>query len=336
LTKVNKIGLTTGKTIRHATRNNAEGNEEMKTINKRTLATLAIMITVILSAGCTLQIDESNERIQAMNTQTTTKSGYASVNGLEMYYEIHGTGQPLVLLHGAFSATETSFGELIPSLAKTRQVISLEQQGHGHTADIDRPLTVEQMADDTAAALRQLGIENADFFGYSMGGGIALQLAIQYPDLVHKLVIASVAYNTDGFHPGHFDGMGAMQAEMLVGTPWHEEYLRIAPNPDDFPTLFAKVMEMTANHTPSFSAESIQQIKAPLLFIIGDSDIVRPEHAVELFRLLGGGVNGDVVGMPNSQLAVLPGTSHTMVPAQADLLAPMLTAFLDSPMPEAQ
>jgi pimeloyl-ACP methyl ester carboxylesterase len=123
---------------------------------------------------------------------------------------------------------------------------------------------------------------------------------------------------------------------MLVGSPWHDEYLRLAPNPDGFPALFAKVMEMSANHLPSFSAETIQQIEAPVLIIVGDSDIVRPEHAVEMFRLLGGGVNGDMAGLPNSQLIVLPGTSHTMVVDRADWLAPMLTAFLDAPMPEAQ
>ncbi|MCC6457542.1 MAG: alpha/beta hydrolase [Caldilineaceae bacterium] len=313
-----------------------EGNEAVKTTKKRTLTTLALLIAATLLGGCTLQIDQNNERVKSMNRQTTAASGYASVNGLEMYYESHGTGGiPLVLLHGAFSATGTSFGEIIPSLAKNRQVISFEQQAHGHTADIDRPLTVEQMADDTAAALRQLGIEKADVFGYSMGAGIALQLAIKHPDLVHKAVFASVSYNDDGLHPGHAEGMAFMQPEMLVGTPWHDEYVRIAPNPDDFPTLFTKVMAMTATNQP-LSAETLQQIEAPVLVIMGDSDIVRPEHAVEMFRLFGGGVNGDVAGMPNSQLAILPGTAHTMIPLRADWLAPMITAFLDAPLPEAQ
>jgi pimeloyl-ACP methyl ester carboxylesterase len=317
--------------------NQSKGNEAVKTTKKRTLTTITILIAITLFSGCTLQIDENNERVKSMNSQTiTATSGYSSVNGLEMYYESHGTGGiPLVLLHGAFSATATSFGEIIPSLAKNRQVISFEQQAHGHTADIDRPLTIEQMAEDTAAALRQLGIEKADFFGYSMGAGIALQLAIKHPDLVHKAVFASVSYNDDGLHPGHAEGMAFMQPEMLVGTPWHDEYVRIAPNPDDFPTLFTKVMGMTATNQP-LSADILQQIEAPVLVIMGDSDIVRPEHAVEMFRLFGGGVNGDVVGMPNSQLAILPGTSHTMIPVRADWLAPMITAFLDAPLPEAQ
>ena len=170
--------------------------------------------------------------------------GYASVNGLEMYYEIHGTGDPLVLLHGAFSAIGTSFGELLPSLAERRQIIAFEMQAHRRTADIDRPLSIEQMADDTAAALQYLGIEVADIFGYSMGGSVALHLAIHYPEVVRKLVLASVTYNLGGVHPGLMDGLAEMKPEMMFGSPWHEEYTRIAPNPDDFATLFAKKTQM--------------------------------------------------------------------------------------------
>ncbi|MGH3337193.1 MAG: alpha/beta fold hydrolase, partial [Nocardioides sp.] len=214
-------------------------------------------------------------------------SSYASVNGLEMYYEIHGSGEPLVLLHGAFSAIGTSFGELLPDLAETRQVIAFELQAHGRTADIDRPLSIEQMADDVAAALRQLGIERADIFGYSMGAGVALHVAIRYPDLVRKLVIASVSYNLSGIHPGLMEGLAEMRPEMMFGSPWHEEYTRIAPHPENFATLFAKKTQMD-RQLRDLSAETIRAIKSPTLLIIGDSDLVRPEHAVEMFRLLGG------------------------------------------------
>jgi pimeloyl-ACP methyl ester carboxylesterase len=259
---------------------------------------------------------------------------YAKVNGLEMYYEIHGAGQPLVLLHGAFSAIGTSFGNVLPELAKTRQVIAFELQGHGRTADIDRPLSMERMADDTAAALQQLGIENADFFGYSMGGGVALQVAIRHPEVVRKLVLASVAYKLDGVHPGLMEGLAEMKPEMMFGSPWHEEYMRIAPRPQDFPTLFAKKTRMD-RETRDLPAEAIEAITAPTLLIIGDSDIVRPEHAVEMFRLLGGGVVGDVAGLPNSRLAVLPGTTHVTLVERADWLVSMIGEFLDAPMPEA-
>src|ERR671910_1092150 len=262
-------------------------------------------------------------------------SGYAEVNDLEMYYEIHGSGPPLVLLHGAFSAIGTSFGELLPALAETRQVIAFELQAHGRTADIDRPLSIEQLADDTAAALRYLGIAQADIFGYSMGASVALHLAIRHPDVVHKLVLASVTYNLSGVHPGLMEGLADMKPEMMFGSSWHEEYIRIAPNPDNFATLFVKKTQMDRN-IKDVPAEVIQSIKAPTLLIIGDSDLVRPEHAVEMFRLLGGGIFGDTpAGLPNSQLAVLPGTSHVSIANRADLLIPMITFFLDAPAPQA-
>jgi pimeloyl-ACP methyl ester carboxylesterase len=267
-------------------------------------------------------------------TSPTPQTGYAAVNGLKMYYEIHGTGQPLVLLHGAFSAIGTSFGALLPELAKTRQVIAFELQGHGRTADIDRPLSLEQMADDTAAALKQLGIDQADVFGYSMGAAVALHLVIRHPDIVRKLVLASVSYQLSGIHPGLMDGLGEMKPEMMHGSPWHEEYTRIAPNPGDFATLFAKKTAMDRG-IKDIPADSIQAIKAPTLLIIGDSDLVRPEHAVEMFRLLGGGVFGDTpAGLPNSQLAVLPGTSHVTVVYQDKLLLASIPPFLDAPMPK--
>ena len=263
------------------------------------------------------------------------RSGYAEVNGLDMYYEIHGTGQPLVLLHGAFSAIGTSFGNVLPELAKTRQVIAFEMQAHGRTTDIDRSLSMEQMADDTAAALQQLGIENADFFGFSMGAGIALRVAIRHPEVVRKLVLASVTYKLDGVHPGLMEGLGEMKPEMMHGSPWHEEYVRIAPRPEDFATLFAKKTQMD-REVQDLSAEVIEAIKSPTLLIIGDSDIVRLEHAVEMFRLLGGGVMGDLTGLPKSQLAILPGTTHATLVERGDWLASMVTAFLDAPMPGAE
>jgi pimeloyl-ACP methyl ester carboxylesterase len=269
------------------------------------------------------------------DAQAPGAGNYASVNGLEMYYEIHGTGRPLVLLHGAFSAIGTSFGNVLPELAKTRQVIAFEMQGHGRTADIDRPLSMEQMADDTAAALQQLGIENADFFGYSTGGGVVLQVAIRHPEMARKLVLASVAYKLDGVHPGLMEGLAEMKPEMMFGSPWHEEYMRIAPRTEDFATLFAKKTQMDRN-LKDVPAEVIESIKSPTLLIIGDSDIIRPEHAVEMFRLLGGGVAGDVAGLPNSQLAILPGTTHVTLVERADLLVSMITAFLDAPMPDAE
>jgi pimeloyl-ACP methyl ester carboxylesterase len=268
-------------------------------------------------------------------TEQAPTTGYAPVNGLQMFYEIHGPigGPPLVLLHGAFSATGTSFGALLPGLAETRQVISVEQQGHGRTADIDRPLSTAQMARDTAALLEHLGIRQADVLGYSMGAGVALELAIEHPDVVRKIVVVSLGYNKAGLHPGLLEGLDQLTPEQMAGSPWHEEYLRIAPRPGDFPGLFEKVAELNRN-IPDWPAEAVASIKAPMLIVIGDSDIVRPEHAVEMFRLRGGGVVGDWVGIPASQLAILPGTPHSTTTQRADILIPMLRTFLDAPLPD--
>ncbi len=262
------------------------------------------------------------------------KSNYAEVNGLKMYYEIHGTGKPLVLLHGAYMTID-AMGEVVSELAKTGQVIAVELQAHGRTADVDRPLSYEQMAEDIAALLRHLKIEDADVFGYSMGGGVALQIAIRHPEVVRKLVLASVSYNNDGIYPEVLEAIETITPETFAGTPWREEYDRIAPNPEDFPTLVAKLKELDLTFV-GWPPEDIQAIEAPALVIIGDSDVVRPEHTVEMFRLIGGGVAGDLVGLPNSRLAVLPGTTHVSLVERSDLLVSMIGEFLDAPMPEAE
>ena len=269
----------------------------------------------------------------------TSKGGYAEVNGLNMYYEIHGTGRPLVLLHGAYMTID-AMGEVLPQLARSRQVIAVELQGHGRTADIDRPLGYEQMADDTAALLRHLEIEEADVFGFSMGGGVALQVAIRHPEVVRKLVVASASYTSDSMHPELLEMIPSITPEAFAGSPIEEAYLRTAPNPDDFPALVAKLKQLDMEPF-AWPQEDIRGIAAPTLLIIGDSDAVRLEHAIEMFRLLGGGVMGDLAGLPKSQLAVLPGTTHFIPPGSGvldrpDRLLSMISPFLDAPVPEEQ
>lgn len=259
---------------------------------------------------------------------TMSKGSYAQVNGLNMYYEMHGEGQPLVLLHGALSAIGTSFGKLLPDLAKKRQVIAVEMQGHGHTADIDRPLRYEQLADDIAALLTQIGLEQAELFGWSLGAGVALQTAIRHPEVVRKLVLASVTYNRGGLYPELLEGIEHATPEDLAGTSFYEEYTSIAPHPHDFPRLFARQQQLDSE-IQDWPVEAIRAIRAPTLLIIGDADVVRPEHTVELFRLLGGGVAGDLVGLSRSQLAVLPGTTHVTLVDRAEWLVSMITQFLD-------
>ena len=274
-----------------------------------------------------------------------TESGYAPVNGLELYYEIHGTASsgrpPLVLLHGGLGTIGFEFDRLLPALAQSRQVIAAELQGHGHTADVDRPLRFEAMAADVAALTAHLGHERVDVFGYSLGGGVALQLAVRHPAAVRKLVVASAPFRRDGWYPEVVAGMSQMNAEAaaaMVGTPFHAAYVSAAPRPEDWPTLVAKLGQLLAQDYDW--STSVATISAPTLIAVGDSDSVRPEHAVEMFRLLGGGVPGDFVGLPKSQLAVLPGTGHgippTGLPSRADLLIPIVAPFLEAPTPESR
>lgn len=305
-----------------------EGDKKMKKIRKPALTVFAMLLAVLLFAGRGTRGESAGPEMAAL---TPTAGRYASVNGLRMYYEIHGTGRPLVLLHGALCTIDGCFGKILPLLAKTRQVIAIEQQAHGHTADIDRPLTTEQMAEDTVALVRQLRIENADFFGYSMGAGIALQIALRYPHRVRKLVVAAAGYNREGFHPGILEGIEKLKPQDFAGSRWIEAYKKVAPNPNGWPGLLARVNQQVRAFK-GWSPEAIRSIKAPTLVMIGDSDVIRPEHAVQMFRLLGGGVAGDIAGLPRSQLAVLPGTTHVTLVDRAGWLVSMVTQFLDATM----
>jgi pimeloyl-ACP methyl ester carboxylesterase len=262
------------------------------------------------------------------------ETGYAQVGDLRMYYEIHGAGPPLILLHGAYM-TADMMGPLTDALAGVRRVIVPELQGHGRTADIDRPLTYEQMADDTAALARELGIESADVVGYSMGGAAALQIAIRHPALVRRLVVMSASFRYDGMPAVAREMFPTITPEMFKGSPMEQAYLDLAPNPEDFPKLVEK---LTALDSADFAwpEEEIRAIPAPTLVVIGDSDGITLEHAVEMFKLRGGGVMGDLAGMPESQLAILPGTAHFVPPGsgmldRADWLAAMIPPFLDPP-----
>lgn len=264
----------------------------------------------------------------------TARTGYAPVNGLQMYYEIHGDPRddapPIVLIHGAFSGIGTSFGMFLPGLSQSRQLIGVELQGHARTADIERPLRGQLMADDIAALLDHLNIEQADLFAYSMGTDVALRFVHTYPARVRKLILVSASYTLAGLHPGMADGMDQLQPEMLHGSPFHDEYLALAPDPEAFPALVEKIKNYS-RAAVDYPADDIRGIQAPTMIVIGDSDIVQPEHAVEMFRLLGGGVIGDLAGLPNARLAILPGTTHITVAYRAAWLIPMIEEFLDAP-----
>ena len=268
--------------------------------------------------------------------QSPVDTGYAPVNGLRMYYETYGEGPPLILLHGAYGTIDT-LGPILPGLAGMRRVIAPEQQGHGHTADVDRPLSYEQMADDTAALLHHLEIDNSDVFGYSTGGGVALQLAIRHPSAVRRLVVASAGYSSDSMHAAALEMFPSITPDLFAGTPMEQAYLRNAPNPGDFLKLVEKLKQLDTTDF-AWPDDDIRGIAGPTMIVLGDSDVVRLEHAIELFNLLGGGVMGDLQGMPKSQLAVLPGTSHFMPPGfglldRADWLLELIPPFLDPAIP---
>ena len=297
-----------------------------------------LLIAVAAAAGAALlaptrRFAQAEATPATPTADTPPQTGYAPVNGLQMYYEIHGSGEPLVLLHGAFGAIDL-WGPILIALAENHQVIAVELQGHGHTADVDRPLSYEQMADDVAALMDHLTVGQADVVGYSMGGTTGLQLAIRHPHLVRKLVAVSPNYRSDGYYPELLAGLQVMTPEIFVGTPEEAAYLRHAPHSEDFPALVEKQKVLPQEF--AFSEEAIAAIAAPALVAMGDSDVVRPEHAVALFRLLGGGVPGDLTGLPSSQLAILPGTTHrSIVGERADLLLAVIEPFLAAPIPDA-
>ena len=254
------------------------------------------------------------------------------VNGMQMYYETSGEGEPLVVLHGAYMNLP-AMGDIIPMLAATHKVYALEFQGHGRTTDIDRPITYPNLADDVAAFMDQLGIEKADIFGYSMGAAAGLQLAIRHPEKVDQLVAASVSYDLSGLQPEFHQMVPTMTPEMFVGTPMEDAWKELAPNPDGFRALVEKLIALEKE--PMSWEADVKLLKAPVLLITGDADVVTLEHSVALFRLVGGGAMGDM-GKPlsTSRLAVLPATSHTAVINQAEVLHTFIEQFLTGVTPK--
>jgi pimeloyl-ACP methyl ester carboxylesterase len=271
-------------------------------------------------------------------TISAPKTGYAPVNGLNLYYENHnyqnqGAGEPLILLHGGVGATEM-FAEILPLLSSTRQVIAADLQAHGRTADIDRPLSMEAMADDIAALIKYLKIEKADVMGYSLGGGVALRTAVQHPELVRKLVVVSTAFRRDGWYPEIVAGMsqmGPQAAEPMKQTPMYPLYARIAPKPADWPVLLTKLGELLRKDYDW--SKDVAALKVPTLLVFGDADAVRTAHAVEFFELLGGGkkdAGWDGSGISKARLAILPGLTHYNIFA-SPVLPSVVTPFLEAP-----
>jgi pimeloyl-ACP methyl ester carboxylesterase len=265
------------------------------------------------------------------------QTGYAPVNGLQMYYEIHGEGgTPLLLLHGGLFNIDLQFGELLPILSENRQVIAADFQAHGRTNDIDRPLGTADLASDVIGLLEHLGVPQVDVFGFSVGGAVALHLAIRNPELIRKAIISSVSFHPDGDRAENAEAVGEMKVEMIAGTPMETEYLAKSPHPDleHLQTLLDKLGGYDIGGS-GWSDDDIQGIKAPTLITFGDCDAVKLEHAVRFLQLRGGDVNGDFVGVPASQLAIFPGTTHFTGLSRTNLVSDAVLTFLDTPAPDA-
>ena len=263
------------------------------------------------------------------SAQETPTVGYAPVNGLKMYYEVHGSGDPVVLLHGAYMTIPGNWTGWIGELSKTRKVIAVEMQGHGRTADIKRDLSFENLADDVAALLDHLKIPSADLIGFSMGGGVAMECAIRHPEKVRKVVSISAVLRHDGWVKEAVDALPKLTAEAFKGSPIEAEYKKLSPTPDAFPEFVKHVIAM-ASKPYDLGADKLKATKAPIFFIHGDADGVRLEHISEMFRLKGGDVFGDMRPRSASRLAILPNTTHVTLMDRMAVIVPMVNDFLDA------
>jgi pimeloyl-ACP methyl ester carboxylesterase len=279
------------------------------------MKTTAFILTMLLSA--------------VVSAQQKPTTGYAPVNGLKMYYEIHGSGDPVVLLHGAFMTITNNWPGWIGELSKSRKVIAVELQGHGRTADIERDFSYENLADDVAALLDHLKIPRADLIGYSMGGGVAMQCAIRHPQKVRKVVSISAAFRHDGFVKEALDAFPQLTAETFKGSPIESEYKKLSPTPNDFPKFVKRVIAMVLKPY-DFGADKLKATTAPMFFIHGDADGVRLAHISEMFRLKGDEIHGDLRPRSASRLAILPNTTHVTLMERMLVIVPMVNDFFDT------
>ena len=288
-------------------------NPNMKT----TAFFLSILLTMLLSG--------------VVSGQQKPTTGYALVNGLKMYYEIHGSGEPVVLLHGAFMAISNNFHwtEWIGELSKTRKVIAIEMQGHGRTADIKRDFSYDYLADDVAALLDYLKIPSADVIGYSLGGGVALNCSIRHPDKVRKVVSISAVFRQDGWTKETLDVFPQLTAEAFKGTPFEADYKGLSPTPNEFPNFVKRVISIDLK-PHDFDSDKLKATKAPMFFIFGDADGTRLDHITEMYRLKGGEVPGDLRPRSASRLAILPDTTHVTLMSRITTIVPMVNDFLDA------
>jgi pimeloyl-ACP methyl ester carboxylesterase len=279
--------------------------------------TTRVAIATLLMAAAMVKVP-ANAHAQGANVSkgtgpTPSKSGRVDVNGVRYYYEVHGTGEPLLVLHGGLGSIDM-FDAVLPQFTETRQVIAVDLHGHGRTTLGDRPIRHADIGDDMAALLTELGYDQVDAFGYSFGGGVALRLAIQHPDRLRRLVLVSAGFAQDGFFPEMLPQqaqVGAAMADAMKETPMYQSYVAVAPNPEDFPKLLDRMGELM--RVPYDWSDEVKTLRMPVMLIFGDSDMYRPEHVVKFYQLLGGGLRD--AGwmrehMSQNRLAILPDVTH--------------------------
>jgi len=286
-----------------------------KTINKNIFA-------VLLVVSMLPQLSS-----YAQQPLTPASSGYAPVNGSKVYYEVHGAGDPIVLLHGAYMTINSNWSELIPILSKTRKVIALEMDGHGHTPLSQRPFSYQTFAGDVASVLKYLKVDSADILGFSYGGTIAYQFAIQQPAMTKKLIIISSTYKSDGWLGIMYTMLAGVKPDAFDNTPIRSEYTKVAPDTSNWHKFIATMLKFSAEKF-NLGDDNIKKIKSPVLLIMGDNDGIDKKVLGETYSLLGGNVFGDVVGIPKSQLAILPAKGHGTLMMDTQAIAALVGSFL--------
>ena len=300
-----------------------------------------IVVIGLVALGVTAWAAESAPPPSKPRGPRASRSGYLPINGLQLYYEVYGElgkskTAPLLLIPGAFMATD-SMKPWVAVFAAKRPVIVFDQQGHGRTADTSRKMSYEQFGDDAAALLRALKVERADVMGYSQGGGVALQRALRHPALVNKLVSMAATYRKDGWYPAVIKAIEGLNAKLFAGSPVEGAFKKHTPDPKAFEAYVEKMKALNANDQNITDAQ-MRAISAKTMVIVGDADGVKPEHAVAMFKLRGGGdeeagATGTITKVPAARLVILPATSHIAISGEAKVLGPMVTAFLDDAPP---
>ena len=287
------------------------------TINKSIFATL-LVVSMLAKLNS-----------YAQQPLTPASSGYAQVNGAKVYYEVYGAGDPIVLLHGAYMTINSNWSELIPILSKTRKVIALELDGHGHTPLSQRPLSYPTLAGDVATVLKYLKIDSADILGFSYGGTVAYQFAIQHPAMTKKLIIISSTYKSEGWLGIMYAMLANVKPEAFDNAPVKSEYIKVAPDTSNWHKFIAAMLKFSAEKF-NLGDDNIKNLKAPVLLIMGDNDGTDKKVVAETYSLLGGNVFGDIVGIPKSQLAILPAKGHGTLMMDTQAIAAIAGSFLST------